>query len=100
VPYGDWVCREITPPESYVLNDKFYPVSITEDGAAVKIEIPNQLIRGSIEGLKLDEDGRGLAGALKPPSANTQRRRLILPNLAAKKMIIANMINRIEIGAL
>jgi LPXTG-motif cell wall-anchored protein len=65
VPYGEWVCREIaTPGPQYVLDDTVYPVNVTADKQIIKIRITNIFVRGDIEGLKLDEDGQGLEGAL------------------------------------
>ncbi len=64
IPYGTWVVREITPATGFVLNEKAYQITITEDGDVVEIKLENRYIRGDIEGLKLDEDGKVIAGAV------------------------------------
>lgn len=64
VPYGTWVVREIEPAVGFVLNEKAYQVKITEDGQVVEIQLENRYIRGDIEGLKVDEDGNTIAGAV------------------------------------
>ena len=64
VPYGTWVVREIEPAAGFVLNEKAYQIAIKEDGDVVEIRLENRYIRGDIEGLKLDEDGNTIAGAV------------------------------------
>ena len=64
VPYGTWVVREIEPATGFVLNEKAYQVTIAEDGDVVEIKLENRYIRGDIEGLKLDEDGNTITGAV------------------------------------
>lgn len=64
VPYGTWVVREIEPAKGYVLNEKAYQVTIEDDGQVVEIQLENRYIRGDIEGLKVDEDGKTIAGAI------------------------------------
>lgn len=64
VPFGTWVVREIQSAKGFVLNEKAYPVTVSEDGDVVNIELENRYIRGNIEGTKLDEDGNVIAGAV------------------------------------
>ena len=64
VPFGTWVVREIQPAKGFVLNEKAYPVTVSEDGDVVNIQLENRYIRGNIEGIKLDEDGNVIAGAV------------------------------------
>ncbi len=64
IPYGTWVVREIEPAVGFVLNEKAYQITIQEDGDVVEIKLENRYIRGNIEGLKLDEDGKIIAGAV------------------------------------
>lgn len=61
---GPGFVREIRPAKSFVLNEKAYPVTVSEDGDVVSIQLKNRYIRGNIEGTKLDEDGNVIAGAV------------------------------------
>ena len=54
VPYGEYVVREISAPEKYVMDDKPYDVKIDADGAVVEIEITNKLIHGNVQLTKVD----------------------------------------------
>ena len=56
VPYGNWVVHEISAPESFVLSDESYPVTIGENGAVIEIEIVNTKIRGTVQLTKVDKD--------------------------------------------
>lgn len=64
MPFGAWIVREIQPAKGFVLNEKAYPVTVSEDGDVVNIQLENRYIRGNIEGTKLDEDGNVIAGAV------------------------------------
>jgi len=64
LPFGIYVVREIQSPEGYTLNETLYLVTIAEDGEVIVVEIENTLIRGTVEGVKVDEEGDGLAGAV------------------------------------
>ena len=54
VPFGEYVVREISAPEKYVMDDKPYDVKIDADGAVVEIEITNKLIHGNVQLTKVD----------------------------------------------
>ena len=54
VPYGEYVVREISAPEKYVMDYKPYDVKIDADGAVVEIEIINKLIHGNVQLTKVD----------------------------------------------
>ena len=56
VPYGNWLVHEISAPESFVLSDESYPVTISENGAVVEIEIVNIKIHGTVQLTKVDKD--------------------------------------------
>lgn len=65
--------QEIASDEHYIISDKKYSIEFSYEGQdtdAVKIKInngeaiENKLKRGKINGIKKDEDGNGLAGAL------------------------------------
>lgn len=56
VPYGDYLIAEIAPPEGFLLTDTVIPVSITEDGQTIEVELENQIITGSVQTVKTDAD--------------------------------------------
>ena len=56
LPYGEYLIREITPAEGFVLNETVYPVTIQEDGQLVEIGFENLHITGSVQVTKVDED--------------------------------------------
>ena len=56
VPCGSWIIREIAPPEGYLLTDESFPVTVSEDGQVIVIEIINQQITGSVKLTKVDRD--------------------------------------------
>lgn len=56
IPYGSWVIREIEAPEGYLLTAESYPVTVSEDGQVIVIEIINEQITGSVELTKVDRD--------------------------------------------
>ena len=56
VPFGNWVVHEISAPEAFVLSDESYPVTISEHGAVVEIEIVNTKIHGTVQLTKVDKD--------------------------------------------
>ena len=74
LPVGSRVyIKEYSTDGHYILSDRKYPVSFAYDGQdTAKVEvavndgepIQNALIRGTIEGKKVDEDGVSIAGAL------------------------------------
>lgn len=73
LPFAKYYVQEIAADEHYIISDKKYPVEFAyagQDTATVKLEvnngkaIENKLKRGKINGIKKDEDGNGLAGAL------------------------------------
>lgn len=61
--YGDYIVKELAAPSGYVLSAQEYPVTVGETTNPVSIEIVNTLIRGSVDGLKIDNQGSPLAGA-------------------------------------
>jgi hypothetical protein len=56
VPFGSWVIREIAAPEGYLLTDESFPVTVSEDGQVIVIEIVNEQITGSVKLTKVDRD--------------------------------------------
>lgn len=61
VPYGEYIVREIEAPIGYILSDKKYPVTISEDGEIIEISAKNQPITVGIS--KQDIYGEELSGA-------------------------------------
>ena len=73
LPFGSYYLKELSTDGHYILSDEKYPVVFEyagQDTALVDIKancgapIENKLLYGEIHGLKKDEDGSGLAGAL------------------------------------
>ena len=56
MPAGSWEIHEIAPPEGFVLNEESFTAEITEDGETIEITIQNQIIRGTVETIKVDAD--------------------------------------------
>ena len=61
VPYGNYIVKEILPPDGYILTEKAYPVTISEDKETVEIEIENSPIKIAVS--KEDVYGEELSGA-------------------------------------
>ena len=61
VVYGEYIVREIAVPDGYVLSDKKYPVTISEDGEIVEITAINKPV--TVEISKRDVHGNELEGA-------------------------------------
>jgi len=73
LPFGSYYLKELSTDEHYILSDEKYPIVFEyagQDTALVDIKanggapIENKLLYGEIHGLKKDEDGSDLAGAL------------------------------------
>ena len=73
LPFGSYYLKELSTDGHYILSDEKYPIVFEyagQDTALVDIKansgapIENKLLYGEIHGLKKDEDGNGLAGAL------------------------------------
>lgn len=73
LPFGSFYLKELSTDEHYILSDEKYPIVFEyagQDAAFVEIKandgkpIENDLIYGEIHGLKKDEDGNALGGAV------------------------------------
>ena len=73
LPFGSYYLKELSTDGHYILSDEEYPIVFEYAGqntALVEIKanggapIENKLLYGEIHGLKKDEDGSGLSGAL------------------------------------
>ena len=61
VPFGKYIVREIESPRGYILSDKEYAVSISEDGEVIEITAENKPV--TVEISKRDVYGNELKGA-------------------------------------
>lgn len=73
LPFGSFYVKELSTDEHYILSGEKYPIVFDyagQDAALVEIKandgkpIDNDLIYGEIHGLKKDEDGNALGGAV------------------------------------
>lgn len=73
LPLGSYYLKELSTDAHYLLNDEKYPVVFDYAGEDVEVvelqandgnAIGNELIYGSVSGMKKGENGTGLAGAL------------------------------------
>ena len=73
LPFGSYYVKELSTNSAYVLNEQKYPVHFEyagQDTAVVHLSandgeaIENEIIYGSGSGLKSDEDGKALGGAV------------------------------------
>ena len=73
LPFGRYYLKEMTTDSQYILSDEKYPFTFTYEGPTFEVveivindgnPIINELIYGVINGLKVNEDGEGLSGAV------------------------------------
>ena len=73
LPFGSYYVKELSTNSAYVLNEQKYPVHFEyagQDTAVVHLSandgeaIENEIIYGLVSGLKSDEDGKALGGAV------------------------------------
>ncbi len=65
IPYGDYVVKEITPLEGFILDTTEYPVSVRENNQTITVDIaPNRYAKGSVIGYKKDANNTALEGAI------------------------------------
>ena len=73
LPFGSYYVKELSTNSAYVLNEQKYPAHFEyagQDTAVVHLSandgeaIENEIIYGSVSGLKSDEDGNALGGAV------------------------------------
>ena len=64
VPYGNWLIKELSCPEYLVLSDEPIPVTISEQDQLVELDVVNEIITGSVEGLKTDNEGTPIEGVI------------------------------------
>lgn len=64
IPFGSYIVMELEAPDDYLIDPNNYPVEITENEQTVTLEIVDVLKRGDIQGMKIDNNGDALEGAL------------------------------------
>ena len=62
--YGNWLIKELSCPEYLVLSDEPIPVTISEQDQLVELDVVNEIITGSVEGLKTDNEGTPIEGVV------------------------------------
>lgn len=73
LPFGSFYLKELSTDSHYLLNGETFPFSFEYGGPSLAVveiaanngeAVSNELIRGEIRGLKTDENGTGLSGAV------------------------------------
>lgn len=73
LPFGSFYLKELSTDSHYLLNGETFPFTFEYGGTSVAVveisandgeAVTNELIRGEIKGLKTDENGTGLGGAV------------------------------------
>lgn len=73
LPFGSFYFKELSSDSHYLLNDSVFPFTFEYGGSAIAVveikandgaAIENKLLRGAVKGMKTDEDGEGLGGAV------------------------------------
>lgn len=61
IPFGEYVIRELSAPDGYVLSKESYPVAVSENDEIIRIEIENKPV--TVEISKRNAEGNELKGA-------------------------------------
>ena len=73
LPFGSFYLKELSTDSHYLLNGETFPFTFEYGGPSLAVveiaanngeAVSNELIRGEIRGLKTDENGTGLSGAV------------------------------------
>lgn len=73
LPFGSFYLKELSTDSHYLLNGETFPFTFEYGGPSIAVveisandgeAVTNELIRGEIKGLKTDENGAGLGGAV------------------------------------
>ena len=73
LPFGSFYLKELSTDSHYLLNGETFPFTFEYGGPSLAVveiaanngeAVSNELIRGQIRGLKTDENGTGLSGAV------------------------------------
>ena len=65
VPKGEYIVREIAPPEGYLLSEKSYPVTVKVSADGEEVLLDEDIVNTpvTVELSKVDGDGKPLSGA-------------------------------------
>ncbi|WP_283684929.1 SpaA isopeptide-forming pilin-related protein [Clostridium perfringens] len=62
--YGTYTMKETKAPKGFLLNEDIFDINISENGKTYTFEVPDQIIKGKIQVLKVDEEtNKPLQGA-------------------------------------
>lgn len=64
IPYGSWVIKELSCPEHLVLSDELIEVTISEQDELIELKVVNEIIFGSVEGVKADDKENPIEGVI------------------------------------
>ncbi len=64
IPYGEWIIKELSCPEHLVLSDETIPVTISQQDQLIEITVVNEIIKGSVEGVKTDDKNTPIEGVV------------------------------------
>lgn len=83
IPYGNWIIKELSCPEQYVMSDDIYEITISEDGDIINLEIINKKVIGSVRVVKISkaDNTQKLSGAEFELYQDTDGNGLFDPNI-------------------
>ena len=64
IPYGNWIIKELSCPEHLVLSDDVIEITISEQDQLIELEVVNEIIFGSVDGVKTDDKGTPIEGVV------------------------------------
>lgn len=64
IPYGNWIIKELSCPEHLVLSDDIIEVIISEQDQVIELDVVNEIIYGSVEGVKTDDSKNPIEGVV------------------------------------
>lgn len=64
IPYGKWLIKELISPKHLVLSDDILEVSISEQNQVIELEAVNEIVYGSVMGLKIDDRKEPIKGVV------------------------------------